>query len=99
MLDQLTVDSFEPHVGTSFWVEFENGGKVELRLVRAAKVMESEAARLDRHPFSLYFIGPKSFALPQQIYHVTHPQLEPMDIFVVPIGEDTQTYQYEAVFT
>ena len=99
MLDQLTVDQFEPHVGTSFWVEFENGGKVELRLVRAAKVMESEAARLDRHPFSLYFIGPKSLSLPQQIYHVTHAQLEPMDIFVVPVGADANTYQYEAVFT
>jgi len=98
MLDQFTVESFEPHVGTSFFAEFPTGGKVELRLVRAAKVMESEVARLNRHPFSLFFIGPKSFLLQQQIYHLTHPQFEPLDIFLVPVGEDAQTYQYPAVF-
>ncbi len=99
MLDQLTVESFEPHVGTSFWVEFPAGGKVELRLVRAAKVMESEAARLERHPFSLYFIGPKSYLLQQQTYHLTHPAMEPMDVFLVPVGQNAQAYEYEAVFT
>lgn len=99
MLDQLTVESFEPYVGTSFWVEFPNGRKVELRLVHAAKVMESEAARLERHPFSLYFIGPRSYLLQQQIYHLSHEAMAPMDIFLVPVGADAQTYQYEAVFT
>ena len=99
MLDQLTIETYEPHVGSSFWVEFPNGAKVELRLVRAAKVMESEAAQLPRHPFSLYFLGPKSFLLKQHVYHVTHEKLEPIDIFVVPIGEQGDAYQYEAVFT
>jgi len=99
MLDQLTIDSFQPHVGSTFWVEFPNDTKVELRLTAAAKVMESEAARLERHPFSLFFIGPKSYMLQQQIYHVTHEQLGAMDLFLVPVGNDTQTYQYEAVFT
>lgn len=99
MLDKLTAESFDPHVGTSFWAEFPDGGKVELRLVRAAKVMESEAARLERHPFSLFFIGPKSYLIPQQTVHLTHADLEPLDIFIVPVGQDAQTYQYEAVFT
>lgn len=98
MLDQLTVESFEPLVGTSFWAEFPNGAKVELRLERAAKVMESEAAQLPRHPFSLYFIGPRSYLLQQRIYHVTHATAEPMDIFLVPVGETKDVYQYEAVF-
>lgn len=99
MLDQLTVETFEPHVGTSFWAEFPSGAKVELRLVRAAKVMESEAARLPRHPFSLFFVGPKSYLLQQQTYHLTHPAMEAMDLFLVPVGQDAKTYQYEAVFT
>ncbi|HEX6085892.1 MAG TPA: hypothetical protein VF266_15270 [Thermoanaerobaculia bacterium] len=99
MLDQLTIESFQPHVGTSFWAEFPNGAKVELRLVSAAKVMESEAARLERHPFSLYFVGPKSYMLQQRMYHLTHETLEPLDIFIVPVGETAETYQYEAVFT
>jgi len=99
MSDLLTMESFEPYTGTSFWVEFPTGGKVELRLVRVAKVMESAAARLPRHPFSLYFIGPKSYRLEQQTYHLTHPEREPIDIFLVPIGADAQTFQYEAAFS
>lgn len=93
------MESFKPHVGTSFWAEFPNGAKVELRLVRTAKVMESEAANLERHPFSLFFIGPKSFLLKQHTYHVTHEQMEPLDVFLVPVASHAETYEYEAVFT
>jgi hypothetical protein len=99
MLDQLTVESFDPLVGSSFWVEFPNDTRVEIRLVQAAKVMESESARLDRHPFSLFFVGPKSFQLQQHVYRITHEALEPMEIFLVPVGETAEIYQYEAVFT
>ncbi len=97
MLDQLTIESFEPHVGTSFWLR-NNTQKVELRLTRAARVMESEAARLNRTAFSLYFLGP--VLLPQQIYRLTHDGFpEPLDLFLVPIGKDTAGFNYEAVFT
>lgn len=99
MLESLTIESFEPHVGTSFWAEFPNGSNVELRLVRAAKVMESEAARLPRHPFSLFFTGPESFLLKQHIYRLTHETLAPMEIFLVPVGKEANGYLYEAVFT
>ena len=99
MLDHLTIESFQPHVGSTFWAEFPNGSKVELRLTAAAKVMESEAAQLERHPFSLYFLGPKSFLLQQHIYRLTHEQLGALEIFLVPVGQDANTYQYEAVFT
>ena len=99
VLEKLTAESFEPHVGTSFWAEFPNGAKVELRLLRASKVMESEAARLPRHPFSLFFSGPRSFLMKQHIYRLTHESLEPMEIFLVPVGDDANGYLYEAVFT
>jgi hypothetical protein len=99
MLDQMTMESFAPHVGTSFWVELPNGSRVELKLAKAAKVMESESARLERHPFSLYFEGPKSILLPQQTYHLSHAAMPEMDIFIVPVGHTGTTYQYEAVFT
>jgi hypothetical protein len=97
MLDQLTIESFEPHVGTSFWLH-ENGHKVELRLTRAARVMESEAARLNRTAFSLFFVAP--ILLPQQIYHLTHEAFaEPLDIFLVPVAKEGNAYTVEAVFT
>lgn len=97
MLDQLTIENFEPLVGTSFWLH-ENGHKVELRLTRAARVMESEAARLKRTAFSLFFLTP--VMLPQQIYHLTHDAFaEPLDIFLVPVSRDGNAYTVEAVFT
>lgn len=95
----MTIETFEPHIGSTFWAEFPNGAKVELRLVRAMKVMENELARLKRTAFSLFFIGPKSYQLKQQIYHLTHDVLGDLDIFLVPIAEGPQTYEYEAVFT
>jgi hypothetical protein len=96
MLDHVTIETFEPLVGTSFWVH-ENGHKVELRLTRAARVMESEAARLKRIAFSLFFLSP--ILLPQQIYNITHEALaEPLDIFLVPVAKQGDAYTLEAVF-
>ncbi|HEY0144239.1 MAG TPA: hypothetical protein VGF48_25360 [Thermoanaerobaculia bacterium] len=100
MLDQLTVESFEPHVGSSFWVVFDNGHKVELRLESVGRVMESEAARLQRTAFSLFFLGPKSIRLPQQTYTIAHDSFpEPLGIFLVPVGQEARGFIYEAVFT
>jgi hypothetical protein len=97
MLDQVTIESFQPLVGTSFWIH-EQGQKVEMKLVRAAQVMESEAARLNRAAFSLFFLGP--LRMPQQIYRMTHDAFpEPQDIFLVPVGTEGKAFLYEAVFT
>jgi hypothetical protein len=97
MLDKLTIESFEPHVGTSFWLH-AGDRRIELRLARAARVMESEAARLSRTPFSLFFLAP--VLLPQQIYRLTHEAFaEPLDVFLVPIARDASGFTCEAVFT
>jgi hypothetical protein len=97
MLDQLTIESFEPLVGTSFWVH-EKGHRIELRLTRTARVMESQAARLKRAAFSLFFLSP--ILLPQQTYNVTHESFaEPLNIFLVPVAKEGDAYTVEAVFT
>lgn len=101
MLDTLTIETFEPLVGSTFWLYFADDKgthKVELRLTKAAKVMESEAARLDRNPFSVYFLAP--MYLPQRIYRITHEAFaEPLDMFLVPVGKEPGGYAFEAVFT
>jgi len=97
LLDQLTIETFEPLVGSSFWMHID-GRKIELRLTGARKVMESEAAQLHRNPFSLFFLAP--LLLQQQIFHLTHDAFaEPLEIFLVPIGQEPNGYGYEAVFT
>src|SRR5687767_886877 len=81
VLDTLTIDDFKPHVGTSFLI---SDPPAELKLERVAAVMESEAARLKRTPFSLYFLGPADGILEQRIYNLRHTAfVEPLGIFLV----------------
>ncbi len=101
MLDELTFDQMKECVGQSFRVDVEGRSPIDLLLVRAGKVMESEAARLKRNPFSLYFLGPPEPYLPQRIYPIHHETFgaEAEGIFLVPVGKDPKGYLYEAVFT
>jgi hypothetical protein len=97
MLERLTIDDFLPLVGSSFWL-YTGDHKVELRLTKAKPVMESEAARLKRVAFSLYFLAP--LLVPQGIHHLKHDALpEALDIFLVPIGQEPGGFTHEAVFT
>ena len=50
-------------------------------------------------PFSLVFVGPARFVLPQQTYRVEHDSLGELDLFLVPIGPNGGGMRYEAVFT
>jgi hypothetical protein len=90
----------QQHVGSVFQVEHEGTRPIELRLIRAQKVMESEAARLPRNPFSLHFQGPPEPYLPQRTYQMRHAAFAgPLDLFIVPIGRESAGFIYEAVFT
>ncbi|MBB2488239.1 hypothetical protein H5407_23675, partial [Mitsuaria sp. WAJ17] len=51
-----------------------------------------------RQPFSLLFEGPPQPVLPQRIYRISHPQLDAMEIFLVPVGRSESATQYEAIF-
>ena len=101
MLDQVTFDQMKQCVGQSFRVDMEGRDPVDLMLIRAGKVMESEAVRLKRDAFSLFFLGPQQPFLPQQIYPMRHAVFgeQPEGIFLVPVGRDPKGYLYEAVFT
>lgn len=76
MLESLTWDDFNPLVESEFTADLAEDATVSLRLVRAARVMESEAARLPRHPFSLFFRGPGQPFLPQRIYRLHHERFD-----------------------
>ncbi len=58
-----------------------------------------------RAPFSVVFRGPLTPVLPQAIYPLTHDQLGPLDLFLVPVGPEAAAapqgpsmMRYEAVF-
>jgi len=98
MLETLTYDQMRELVGTRFSIDLD-GQLCELVLTNAAKVMESEAARLARNPFSLHFTGPAEPFLPQRTYPMHHEKLGTLEIFLVPIGRTAGGFTYEAVFT
>lgn len=48
--------------------------------------------------FSLFFHGPREPFLPQQMYAMRHEQLGELVLFMVPVGESQEGFQYEVVF-
>jgi hypothetical protein len=94
MLESFTLDTFTPHVDDTFWIRLPEA-RVETRLTQAQAWGGGEAPR----SFSLVFVGPARFVLPQQTYRLEHETLGEMDLFLVPIGPDGGGMRYEAVFS
>jgi hypothetical protein len=101
VLDRLTADSFSPAVGETFALDAGDAGRLELELLES-RLHDPEAPPADasgkRAPFSLLFRGPVDPILPQRIYHLEHPSVGAIEIFIVPVGQDAQGTSYEAVF-
>jgi len=89
----LTRKDFLPRVGKAFEVEVQ-GGRLPLTL-HAAQELPSMGR--DGGSFRLEFIGPHQPILPQGIYPF-HGNGERLEIFIVPIGQDTPGTRYEAIF-
>jgi hypothetical protein len=100
MLETMTFETMHALIGTSMFMDPEKDHRVELRIIDVVKVMESEAAQLNRTPFSVFFAGPESYKIPQGSYPTQHAAFpEPFWLFVVPLREIPGGYVYEAVFT
>jgi hypothetical protein len=100
MLDKLTHDVFSEHVGSTFRIQLEDGGSVDLDLNEATRLgsQSDSGSTATRDPFSLVFKGPKDAELPQQTYDVDHGVIGSFALFLVPIGADDTGTFYEAVF-
>ena len=83
MTDDLRASTFEKHVGTTFTATSQEGDAVPLTLVEVLPYPEQpHAPRTD--PFSLMFTGPPERAFPQCVRTVTHPEIGPWDLLLVP---------------
>jgi hypothetical protein len=98
MHESFSLDRFAPHVGDTFWIRLSDG-RVETRLVEAHP-WGATGSGSSRHPFSLIFLGPGRFVLPQQTYRLEHDAPGELDLFLVPIGPAGEGgMRYEAVFS
>jgi hypothetical protein len=100
-VSEFTAEGMMPLTGTQWWIEAEDGGRVELRLTDVVKRLDKHVdARFKRDSFSMYFQGPLEAFLPQATYAFHHEALGgPHLIFIVPNGKDAGGFHYEAVFT
>jgi hypothetical protein len=100
MLESLSLERCEPHVGSTFVLD-PDGDPVELTLVEASPIVPHETASdaSGRRAFSLLFRGPSGLVVEQRIWTLEHPQLGRLDLFLVPMQPDREGSYLEAVFT
>jgi hypothetical protein len=93
-----TQADFTANVDTIFRVDIGAAAPIELRLVRVKGHESDVHPRSDMERFSVFFFGPSESFLPQQTYAVAHDTLGEFAIFIVPVGQESGNYLYEAVF-
>lgn len=100
-LATVTLDLFRPHTGSEFRLVLSAGETLGMTLGQVEDLTTRGPGWVPptrRAPFSLTFQGPLKPLLPQRIYRFEHAVLEPMEIFVTPIGPEGGVMRYEAVF-
>jgi hypothetical protein len=89
-------EAFIPHLNSEFQLESPAVSTVcRLVEVSAEDLLESPTARFAS--FSLLFSAPVNFAAESRIYRLTHPRMEPLDLFLSPVGKSTGHIALEAI--
>jgi hypothetical protein len=108
-LGQLKIDDFSHLEDKTFEIQTADGG-VPLELVASTANATTVPAGTTGpknevitprggEGFTLQFIAPQDFCVPQAIYPMTHPKLGALEIFLVPGGPLRHGHGYNAVFT
>jgi hypothetical protein len=99
MPGQLTLGTFLPHLGAIFRVIVNERLEMIVKLTEATRWGASAQGAGEREPFTLVFHTLPDTHIPQATYRVESDALEPMDLFLVPIGPDARGMRYQAVFS
>ena len=98
-LGELALSHFVPYLGTAFSCQEDGAAGAVLVLESASSLLRSGGKVFGREPFSLVFTGPRDVCLAQGVYALQHPELGPLEIFLVPVGSDATSRRYEAIFS
>jgi hypothetical protein len=106
-LRDLTIETAKALVGITFRVTMPDGRTTPVtvddvvpfestsrRRARSRTVVEPR-----REPFSVYLLGDPTLILPQGMYTLRSDAETIENLFLVPVGQDDQATEYEAVFT
>ncbi len=94
MSHELHHKDFAGCLNDRFQVVDEYTAPFDLELIQ---VSEEKAAQKQR-VFSVLFRGPSDKFLSQRTYKLKHHRLGEREIFLVPVGQDKEGFQYQAVF-
>jgi hypothetical protein len=92
-------EHFAGRVGEPF--DVLGAGAMRLELVETTESTESGGpgpSGEQRQQFSLVFRGPAAPVLPQGTHALHHDALGDLDLFLVPLGPDSDGMRYEAAF-
>jgi len=101
MMKSLDITTFAARIGQVFRLTVDETTAIATRLIAVtpAPAGWGGPGAAGRVPFSLVFQAPPGTELPQRIYQLQHDELGMLDLFLVPIGRDTDGMCYEAVFS
>jgi hypothetical protein len=92
--EALTQQQFTESLNSTFRLPLDDNGAVEITLI---EVSEPKLTRR-QEMFGLIFRGPLDVFLPQQTYVAEHAAMGTFDLFLVPVGQETTGFLYQAVF-
>jgi hypothetical protein len=97
-LKEITVNNFKELLNKKVSISFSDSVKLAAEIVEVTQAKQYLANK--RIPFSVVFrTSQKNEYYKQGTYLVSLPELEPLEIFLVPIGFDEIGMKYEAVFS
>ena len=104
MSEQLTKDHFEPYVNESFQITLSEEHVIEATLHSVRSLGKREPSDLPwlqnirLESFVLLFLLPLEANFQQGNFNLSHEKMGEFVIFLVPVGMDTKSRYYEAVF-
>lgn len=90
----LTYEEFVQQMNSKFRVQHEQFGDVELELTEVSDVKLLG----NQEQFAVVFRGPLEAFLGQATHPVAHEQMGNFELFLVPVSQDANGFNYEAVF-
>ena len=97
MLEDLTHEDFEPHVGTGFTIRTDDHDEV---LTLTAVEPGKQYVETGRQSFAVVFNGSSNdLMFHSQMVRLNHAGMGVLDVMISPVGRnDDGTYRYEAIF-
>ncbi len=87
-------ETFLKYLNTKFHISLDDSNTIETDLIKVAEHQLSP----HQERFAIIFQGPLVPFLGQGTYSFTHESMGAFDLFIVPIGQDSKSIRYEAVF-